>query len=198
MILKSFNSVNATSTTVENQYTINKYTPVYPIFNSKNSEFFSLGRFLPEFVTLNGQEYITYPLRPNKDINLLSISSFDDTEITSSLDNKVVVKGVTFYIGLCDPFGTTIPYTPEFEFKDVPNGISMKMVIDEPFESHGPYHTIKGRMKGELRLDMGTIKVWTENVTVTDESGKDISEQFHFAGYNVEATKVFSTPKLKI
>lgn len=196
MILKSFNSVSATSTIAERQNVVIKYTPVYPIFNSKNSEFFSLGEFLPAFVTLNGQNYITYPLRPNKVINLLSISSFDDTEITTFLDDKITVKCLTFYIGrLCDPFGTTILYTPSFEFEGAPNGVMMEMSIDKPFEHHDPRYTIKGRMKGELRLDIGIIKVWTEDVSVTDESGKDISDLFHFVGYTVDATKVFSKPK---
>ena len=197
MILKSFNSVSATSTIAERQNVVIKYTPVCPIFNSKNSESFSLGEFLPTFITLNGQNYITYPLRPNKVINLLSISSFDDTEeFATFLDDKIAVRGVTFHIGgICDPFGTTILYTPSFEFKEAPNGVMMEMSIDKPFEHHGPRYTIKGRMKGELRLDIGIIKVWTEDVSVTDESGKDISDQFHFVGYTVDATKVFSKPK---
>ena len=195
MILKSFNSVNATSTIVEKQNGTIKYTPVYPIFNSKNSEYFSLGEFLPTFITLNGQNYVTYPLRPNKNIDLLDASSFDDTEVCF-LDNKIAVKDVRFYIGgLCDPFGTTIPYTPSFEFKETPDVFSMKMIIDEPFEHHGPRYTIKGRMKGEVRLDMGTIKVWTEDVSVTDEDGEDVTNQFLFVDYNVDATKVLITRK---
>ena len=50
-------------------------------------------------------------------------------------------------------------------------------------------------MKGEVRLDMGTIKVWTEDVSVTDEDGEDVTNQFLFVDYNVDATKVLITRK---
>lgn len=190
--------LNNLSTIVENDNnTITKYTPVYPIYKWENGEFFSLFRFLPAFVKLDGHEYITYPLRPDTEINLISISNVDDTTSLILLNNKIKVKNVCFYIGN-DPFGTNIPYTPEFEFKEDPNGISMKMILDEPVESHGPLHIIKGRMKGEARLDIGTIKVWMEDVSVTDDNGEDLTDQFHFTGYTVEATKVLTTSKLKI
>ena len=183
------------STIVEKNNTITKYTPVYPFLRWSDNKSFSSFNSPIDFVKIDGHEYITGSLRPNTEINLISISNVGDDIPPFVLDDKIKVKDVRFYIGN-DPFsGTFVPYAPEFEFKEAPNEISMKMIIDEPFESHGPSYYIKGRMKGEVRLDMGTIKVWTEDVSVTDEDGEDVTNQFLFVDYNVDATKVLITRK---
>lgn len=195
MIFKSFTTITAGSTIIENKDMVVKTTPVYPIFNSENSSSFTTAEALPKFIKLDGKEFITYPLKPNTNVNLISLTApSDDTVLTAYLDDKIVVKDVVFYIGEYDPFGTSIPYTPEFKFERNENGLSMRMYIDEHVESHGPSYVIKGRMKGEADLVLGRIKVWMEDVKVIDESGKDVSNDFHFIGYTVDAS-IISTKR---
>lgn len=195
MLYKSFTTITAGSTIVENKDLVVKTTPVYPIFNSENSSSFTTAEALPKFIKLDGKEFITYPLKPNTDINLFGlIEPSEDTVLTAYLDDKIVVKDIMFYIGDYDPFGTSIPYTPEFKFERREDKPSMRMYIDEHVESHGPSYVVKGKIKGEVDLVFGRIKVWMEDVKVIDESGKDVSNDFHFIGYTVDAS-IISTKR---
>lgn len=195
MIFKSFTTITAGSTIIENNDGVVKTTPVYPIFNSENSSSFTTAEALPKFIKLDGKEFITYPLKPNMDINLFRLTEpSENTVLTACLDDKIIVKDVVFYIGEYDPFGTSILYTPEFKFERREDRPSMRMYIDEHVESHGPSYVIKGRMKGEADLAFGRIKVWMEDVKVIDESGKDVSNDFHFIGYTVDAS-IISTKR---
>lgn len=191
MLNKSFTTVTAKSTTVKYPAYVVKTTPVYPIFNAKNLSSFSLGDGLPMIVNIDDQEYVSYPLKPNTKLNLIGLSALEDKDLTACLNTGVYIKDVSFYIG-DDPFGITIPYAPEFTFRDVDNRLSMIMVLDDEVYSHGPNYVIKGKMKGELRLDTGSINVWMEDVSVTDFEGNDFTSQFHFTGYNVVANKSLS------
>lgn len=197
MLNKSFTTVTAKSTIVTYPAVTIKTTPVYPVFNGKNLSSFSLGDGLPMIVNIDDQEYVSYPLKPNTESNLIVLSALEDKDLTACLETGARVKDVSFYIG-DDPFGETIPYTPEFIFRPADNdSFSLLEVIDDEVWSHGPNYVIKGRMKGELRLDTGSINVWMENVSVTDLEGNDFTKQFHFTGYNVVANKSLSIPNNK-
>ena len=168
-------------------------TPIYPVFNSKNRDSFSVAELMPAVIKLDCREYITYPLCPNKDVNLISISNLEETTLSFSLEDNVTIERMWFYIGELNPYGYTLPYEVEMGFEKG-DGDSSNMIIDEPIESYDPLHDIKGRLKATVNLDTGVINARIEDVSVVDRNGNDVSDKFHFVGYTVRATKVATLP----
>ena len=180
--------------------------PVVPIFNKKNRDNFAWSRFFglsPTIITLDDKEIISLPLKFDKEINLLNISARDDSELTATLDNNIVVRSFAYKIG--DSRCAILTNVDTCKFKEPENGISLKYEFNENFEtwlkaSDIPFleaycNTISevvelsATIKGSCRLDTGIIELNVSDVECHC-GDEDLTQHVEFLGYVVEATKI--------
>lgn len=185
----SFDYIKATSTIIKDKDYVKTITPIYPIFNEENSEYFSLGEMRPSLIDLNNEKYISYPLKPNVVVPLLDISGSGIEHLCYSLNTDIMVNKLWFYVQK-ENYGITLPMNVLFAFSFTEKDLSLKLKLDTIIKTEISSFMIETKVKGFTRLDNGTINIWIEDAKVLDKDGKDYSNSFQLIGYTVSVDKI--------